>query len=250
MPLIVPGITPVPKSNVSASSTPSKSIPALLVVDMQNDFVTGSLAVPGAPEIVEGINYFLPTRPSDASPFAIIIGTKDVHPPNHISFASRHKKSVGDKVTIYRPGENDADGLEQVLWPDHCVKLPEKSDSSQDGSDWVTGLRTHGLIEVTKGTDSEIESYSAFQDPWKIHTSELPTLLSSVDVTDVYLMGVAADYCVKYTAIDAVKFGFNTWVVRDLVKSVASDGREWEEMWKNGVKTLTSEELKEKLGIK
>jgi nicotinamidase len=239
MPLIVPGIT-VPKTDrLVAPTTSANFIPALIVVDMQNDFVTGSLAVPDAQSIIEPINSIL------ALPFAVKIGTKDFHPPDHISFASNHQKSVGEKITIYPPGSDPQSdsgrGIEQVLWPNHCVQ-------STPGADFVEGLHDSALDAVVyKGTHKGIECYSAFRDPWRIATTELCTLLSERGVTDVFVVGLAGDYCVKSTAIDAVQSNFKTWVVRDLVRSVGKDGKEWGEMQTNGVLLVESDEVKQTL---
>jgi nicotinamidase len=238
MPLIIPGVT-APETHLSALNASDEFIPALVVVDMQNDFVTGSLAVPDAKSIIDPINSIL------ALPFAVKIGTKDYHPPDHISFASNHKKAVGEKITIYPPGSDpqvDTErGLEQILWPDHCVQ-------STPGADFVEGLQSSALHTVVhKGTHKGIECYSAFRDPWQIATTELSTLLSGKGVTDVFVVGLAGDYCVKCTAIDAVQFGFRTWVVKDLVRSVGNDGKEWDEMQKNGVILVESGEVQARL---
>jgi len=222
-------------TNLAALNASDNFVPALVVVDMQNDFVTGSLAVPDAKSIIDPINSIL------ALPFALKIGTKDYHPPDHISFASNHQKAVGEKITIYPPGSDpqvDTErGLEQILWPDHCVQ-------STPGSDFVEGLRSSALHAVVhKGTHKGIECYSAFCDPWRMATTELSTLLSDKGVTDVFVVGLAGDYCVKCTAIDAVQCRFRTWVVKDLVRSVGNDGKEWDEMQKNGVILVESSEV-------
>ncbi|KAF7982233.1 hypothetical protein HWV62_29442 [Athelia sp. TMB] len=242
MPLIVPGVTPAPKSIFNLPNASDKFVPALIVVDMQTDFISGSLAVPDAQSIVEPINAFL------TLPFARKIGTKDFHPPNHISFASNHEgKDVGHTITIYPPEADpqlDGDrerGIEQMLWPDHCVQ-------STPGADFVDGLNSAVLDAVVhKGTHPGIECYSAFRDPWRINNTELHSLLNGV--TDVFVVGVATDYCVKYTAIDAVQFHYRTWVVTDLVKSVAGEGEgnHWDELRDNGIFTVESKEVKEML---
>ena len=90
-----------------------------------------------------------------------------------------------------------------------------------------------------KGTNRGIESYSAFQDPWKITTTELPQLLSANRATDLFICGLAGDYCVKWTALDAVEHGYRTWVIRDAVKSVSDSGVEWTEMEKRGIRLIT-----------
>jgi nicotinamidase len=247
MPLIIPGITPVQKF-ASKAQTSDKFIPALVVVDVQTDFVSGSLAVPDAQSIIEPINSIL------SLPFALKVGTKDFHPPGHISFASTHNKSVGEKITIYRPDVDPPDtesGIEQCLWPDHCVQ-------STPGSEFTEGFDSSALHAVVhKGTHPGVECYSAFGDPWGLTTMELPNLLSAKEVTDVFVVGLAGDYCVKSTAIDAVNFTsktasgletkLRTWVVKDLVRSVGNEGKEWDEMEKAGVMFVESDEVKARL---
>lgn len=235
MPLIVPGIVPP----INAAS--QNFIPALIVVDMQTDFVTGSLAVPNAKSIIEPINAIL------SLPFALKVGTKDFHPPGHISFASTHNKHVGEKIMIYRPDLDPPDeesGIEQFLWPDHCVQ-------STPGSEFVEGFDSSSLhTTVYKGTHPGVECYSAFGDSWGLTTSELPTLLSAKEVTDVFVVGLAGDYCVKSTAIDSIKYSaglettLRTWVVKDLTKSVGDEAQAVDEMQKAGVRVIESDELK------
>jgi nicotinamidase len=236
MPLIISGVT---------SETPNvsdKFIPALVVVDMQTDFISGSLAVPDAASIIEPINSML------SLPFALKVGTKDFHPPKHISFASTHNKSIGDRITIYRPDSSDSKsdaGIDQVLWPDHCVQ-------STPGCEFVEGLNSSAFDAVVhKGTHPKVECYSAFGDPWGVTAMELPSLLSAKGVTDVFVVGLAGDYCVKSTAIDAVKYGSKTgsrtWVVEDLVRSVGNEGTEWDEMRKAGVMVIGSDSVKARL---
>jgi nicotinamidase len=232
MPLIIPGVTP------ETPSVSDKFISALLVVDMQTDFVTGSLAVPDAASIIEQINFML------SLPFALKVGTKDFHPSDHISFASTHNKSVGERITIYHPGDTSAKpeaGIEQVLWPDHCVQ-------STPGCEFVEGLNSSALDAVVhKGTHPKVECYSAFGDPWGVTAMELPSLLSGKGVTDVFVVGLAGDYCVKWTSVDAAKNGWRTWVVKDVVRSVGNEGTEWDEMEKAGVMVIDSGEVKARL---
>jgi len=238
MPLIIPGITPAQQSASKPSDTSDKFIPALVVVDLQVDFVTGSLAVPDAKSIIEPINSIL------TLPFALKVGTKDFHPPGHISFASKHNKFVFEKITIYRPDVDPPDvesGIEQILWPDHCVQ-------STPGSEFAEGFNSSALHTVVhKGTHPGIECYSAFGDPWGLSTMELPTLLSAKEVTDVFVVGLAGDFCVKSTAIDAAKSRLRTWVVKDLVRSVGNNGKEWDEMQRAGVMLVESDEVKARL---
>ncbi|KAK2461455.1 hypothetical protein APHAL10511_005918 [Amanita phalloides] len=214
------------------TNTTSSFIPALIVVDVQYDFVRGSLAVSEADTIIDGINKLLDLN----LPFVTKIATKDYHPSDHISFAATHDKPVFSTITIYPPGEKGVESraLQQVLWPVHCV-------ASTPGAEFLDKLHSSAFDAVVhKGTNRDIESYSAFQDPWKISTTDLPKLLSAKRVTDVFICGIAGDYCVKCTALDAVDFGYNTWVIRDVVKSVSKAGAEWKEMEEHGIKLTTS----------
>jgi nicotinamidase-related amidase len=209
--------------------------PVLIVVDVQFDFVRGSLAVPEAESIIDGINSLLDSN----LPFIKKIATKDYHPPDHISFATTHGKPLLSTTTIYPPGQekDESKALEQVLWPVHCV-------ASTPGADFLEELHSGAFDAVVyKGTNREIESYSAFHDPWKITTTELPQLLSANGVTDVFMCGLAGDYCVKCTALDAVDYGYKTWIIRDAVKSVSKSGAEWTEMEERGVKMTSIAEV-------
>ncbi|KAG5636595.1 hypothetical protein H0H81_007535 [Sphagnurus paluster] len=205
--------------------------PALLVIDMQYDFVHGSLAVEGGHSIIDTVNLLL------ALPFVAKIASKDYHPPNHISFAETHQKPVFSKIRLLHP-DGGEESLEQVLWPVHCV-------ADTPGSEFVEGLHSGALTSIVhKGTHPSIEMYSAFRDPWHLENTVLPSVLESHGVTDVFIVGIAGDYCVKSTALDAVDFGYKTWVVRDAVRSVSFEGTEWTDMQLKGVRIVDSEEVK------
>jgi len=217
-------------------SSRRKFTSALLVVDMQYDFVHGSLAVNDATSIIDKINYLL------GLPFTIKIATKDWHPPDHVSFAMRHEKTPFSKITVYPPGDDRDDrAREQVLWPMHCV-------ASTPGSDFVEGLHYKALNAVVhKGTHRDIETYSGFRDPWHITVTELPSLLEAQEVTNIFVVGLAGDYCVKCTALDAVEFGYETWVVREAVRDVFDTETHWEEMKKKGIHMVNITEVEEML---
>ncbi|KAJ4364106.1 NAD(+) salvage pathway protein [Neocucurbitaria cava] len=190
--------------------------PALIVVDVQEDFCppNGALAVAGGRDIVPTINALL------ALPFALKMATKDFHPQDHISFASNHpapnNRPFESVITIKNP-HNPDETQETRLWPDHCVQgtkgaelLPELDTSRVD--------RT-----IEKGQDKRVEMYSAFADPFQspcVANSGLANTLRDAGITDVYVVGLAADYCVKYTALDAQKEGFRTWVIGEATKAV------------------------------
>jgi nicotinamidase-related amidase len=213
-------------------------VPALIVVDMQHDFVHGSLAVPGAEAIIETVNEVI-SLPG----FKLKVATQDFHPSNHISFASTHQRPTFSTVMIYHPEDilDKTKGIKQVLWPDHCV-------ANTIGANFVKGLKTDSFDAIIhKGTHSHIESYSAFRDIWNKGETELPELLSKRKITDVFFVGLAGDYCVKYTAIDALEYGYKTWVVTDAIKSISDEEAAYEGLKKKGAHFLTSEELKHKL---
>ncbi|KIJ15467.1 hypothetical protein PAXINDRAFT_168964 [Paxillus involutus ATCC 200175] len=224
---------------------------ALLVVDMQVDFLTGSLAVPDGPSVVD------PVKDIIGLPFHFRYASKDWHPRGHISFASTHPgKEVFGRTTIYPPedlvkakGQDTSTigerGLEQVLWPDHCVQ-------GTLGAQLIDPLHEDRFDAIIlKGVDPGVECYSAFKDPWGLLVTNLEELLKERGVTDLYVVGVAGDYCVKESAMDAIKFNvWNTWVVKEGVRSVSTEGKEWETMKSAGIGIIdTVRELKVKLGV-
>lgn len=171
---------------------------ALLVVDVQNDFCPGgALAVEDGDTIVEGINRV-------AQEFGIVVTTQDWHPQNHGSFASNHSGAKPfDLGTL-----SDRD---QVLWPDHCVQ-------NNHGAEFHPELQVSGRNFV-KGTNPDADSYSGFFDDDGASTG-LDEYLKSKNVTEVYICGLATDFCVKFTGLDALKQGYETVVLEDLCKGV------------------------------
>ncbi|KAK4129158.1 nicotinamidase [Parathielavia appendiculata] len=195
--------------------------PALLVVDMQEDFCppNGALPVPEGRSIIPLINTLL-SLPT----FHLKIATKDWHPPDHISFASNHtnttthttKRPFLDTTTITNP-HNPSETYTTRLWPVHCVQ-------STPGASLVPELATAQLTHtIEKGQDPRVEMYSAFYSPLKdprVSDSGLAALLRSHGITHVYVVGLAADYCVRCTAEDAVAEGFETYVVEEGTRAV------------------------------
>ncbi len=164
---------------------------ALLLIDLQNDFLPGgALAVPHGDEVLAVANGLLEQYP-------LVVATQDWHPPDHLSFASQHAgKSVGDVIELA--------GLPQILWPDHCVQ-------GTAGAELATGLATAGIHHVIrKGTNRNIDSYSGFFDNGRRKATGLADLLRQQGVHSVDVMGLATDYCVKFTALDAAQLGLET----------------------------------------
>lgn len=178
-----------------------KNMKALILVDLQNDFVApGALPVPGGEEVVPLANQLAKT-------FPLVVATQDWHPANHQSFASQHP---GMKV-----GETfELNGLPQVAWPDHCIQ-------NTTGADFLPRLNTESIDRVfKKGLDPLIDSYSGFFDNGHRHATGLGEYLKVQQVTEVVVMGLATDYCVRFTALDAVSLGFKTSLILDGCRGV------------------------------
>lgn len=164
---------------------------ALLLVDLQNDFMPGgALAVSSADEVIPVANELM-------AEFELVVATQDWHPPDHGSFASNHPgKSVFAEADLY--------GLPQTLWPTHCVQ-------NTGGALFAYDLDTKRIDRVfPKGTDLKIDSYSGFFDNGKRASTGLAEWLRKEGVTDLTVLGVATDYCVKFTVLDALAEGFTT----------------------------------------
>ena len=201
---------------------------ALLLVDLQNDFVEGgALAVNGGKEITELANSLMPH-------FDLRVATQDFHPKNHGSFAPA-PELIG---TLGELG-----GLPQVLWPAHCIQ-------GTPGADFVQGLNLQAIDKIIpKGTDPEIDSYSGFFDNGRRKETELHNYLQQQNVTEVYVIGIATDYCVKFTALDAADLGYKTFLIEDACRGVDLNPGDIDkaltEMQEKGVAVVQSQELKE-----
>lgn len=204
------------------SSSSSTFIPALIIVDFQEDFCPpdGSLAVAEGRDIAPTVNELL-SLPS----FAIRVATQDWHPAGHISFASNHtppKQPFVDSATVVNP-HNPSETHETRLWPVHCVQ-------GSKGAELVPELHGGEVdVVIKKGTDPRVEMYSAFYDPFtnpRVSDSGLVQRLKDKAVTHVYVVGLAFDYCVRSTAADATKEGFVTYVVEEGTRAVDATG--WE----------------------
>jgi nicotinamidase/pyrazinamidase len=174
---------------------------ALVIVDLQNDFLPGgALPVPHGDEVIPLANE-LQQR------FALVLATQDWHPPDHGSFAPNHPgKKPGGRIIL--------DGIEQILWPVHCVQ-------NTHGAEFARSFDTSRIARVFhKGIDPRIDSYSTFFDNAHRRSTGLGEYLKERSVKNVYLLGLALDYCVKYSALDARQVGFNTYVIVDACRGI------------------------------
>jgi nicotinamidase/pyrazinamidase len=177
---------------------------ALLVIDIQYDFLPGgALPVPQGDEIIPIINRLQPK-------FDLVIATQDWHPRGHKSFASSHpgKKSFEEIEWM---------GRRQVLWPDHCIQ-------GSPGAAFSNNLDLNRVEAIfRKGISPEIDSYSGFFDNGHLKSTGLAAYLKGKGITSVYVAGLAADYCVYFTAKDALASGFNTFVIEDATRAINPD---------------------------
>ncbi|TWT95755.1 bifunctional nicotinamidase/pyrazinamidase [Neorhodopirellula pilleata] len=199
---------------------------ALILVDLQNDFLPGgALAVPHGNEVISIANQLQPF-------FHLVVATQDWHPSDHGSFASQHPgHRIGDIIKL---GE-----LPQVLWPDHCVQ-------GSMGSELSPLLHTNSITQVfPKGTERQLDSYSGFFDNGGEHETGLGRYLISRKITDVYVLGLATDYCVRATALDSYRLGFRTWLIEDACRGVELQSGDCSaaiaEMKQAGVQCVTSD---------
>ena len=194
---------------------------ALLVIDVQNDFCEeGNLPVTGGNSIVPKINKLI----TDGN-FDVLVATKDHHPSGHVSFASTHNKEVFSNHTL-------EDGTIQIMWPDHCIQ-------GTKGVEFHPELITDKFDHITyKGEDLNVDSYSGFFDNNKVHKTDLSDFLKSKNVTEVVVVGLALDVCVKFTALDALSEGFKTSVVLEACKAAIDADAAIKELKDAGVQVL------------
>ena len=173
---------------------------ALIIIDMQNDFCPGgALAVKGGQNIIEPIN-------SAQEEFDTIILTQDWHPKEHSSFASNHKAEVYSNMEM--------DYGSQILWPNHCIQ-------GSEGANFHRNLNTNKCdLILRKGCNPKIDSYSAFFENDKNTTTGLDGYLIRKEIKQLFLCGLAFDYCVFYSALDGINLGFDVFVFQDLTKSI------------------------------
>lgn len=206
---------------------------ALLVVDMQNDFLpNGALGVEFSDEIIPLINQMVKL------PFDVRIASKDFHPPGHCSFASTWGKKPGECILI--------GNVEQTLWPDHCVQgtWGAEISSQLDAS--------HFDLSIHKGMDPKVDSYSVFYDQKKHRSTGLEDVLREGKVTDLYLAGLTTEYCVFYSCLDAIDLGFKTHVILDACRGVDLRPGDVEtalrRMIEHGAELVTTEQVVKRIG--
>lgn len=173
---------------------------ALIIIDVQNDFLKdGALAIKNSNSIIPLINRLIPH-------FSHVVATQDWHPKNHVSFASTFNKQVGEIV--------DTPNGKQILWPPHCVQNSFGAKLSND--------LDQNKIEhiVQKGVDPQIDSYSAFFDNVRLTTTSLYDYLVNHNIDELYFVGLATDYCVKYSVLDALLLNFKTFVIVDACRAI------------------------------
>ena len=203
---------------------------ALLLIDLQIDFCPGgALAVPKGNQVIPIANELM-------KHFDLVVATQDWHPADHKSFAANHPWR--------KPGQMiDLNGLDQVLWVIHCVQ-------NTFGAELHPKLNQQGIHAIfQKGTDPEIDSYSGFFDNGHRKKTELDDYLKSKKVDELYIMGLATDYCVKYSAIDAVDLGYNTFLIEDGCRGInLQEGdikKAIQEMMDKGVRIVQSKKMLE-----
>jgi nicotinamidase/pyrazinamidase len=201
---------------------------ALILVDLQNDFLPGgALAVPDGDEVI-------PLADELQLRFDLVVATKDWHPSNHGSFAANHPgKKPGDRIIL--------DGIEQILWPVHCVQHTR-------GAEFAPSFDTSRIAQIFhKGTERNIDSYSTFFDNAHRRHTGLAHYLEKRSIKKIYLMGLALDYCVKYSALDARHLGLTTYVILDGCRGIDLEpgdiARALEEMKLAGAILLKSSDL-------
>lgn len=201
----------------------SKVNKALLIVDLQNDFMPGgALGVKGGDQIVPLINHLIDR-------FDLNVASLDWHPQEHVSFAKTHGKRVGEKVEV--------EGAMQELWPVHCVENTE-------GAALVKELKIEKIDAMfKKGMHRQVDSYSAFFDNDHKQETGLHDYLKKRGVKTLYLVGLTTDFCVKFTALDALGLGYEVVIIQDGCKPVFDEEKPLKELQKKGAKIIFSQDL-------
>jgi len=197
---------------------------ALILIDLQNDFMPGgALAVPEGDEVVPVANRL-------ADRFDLVVASQDWHPAGHGSFASSHPgKKPLEEIHL--------DGLRQTLWPDHCVQGTHGAELHPD----LNAARIARVVQ--KGADPKVDSYSAFFDNAERHRTELDEFLRSRNVRELVVMGLATDYCVRATVVDAARLGYRVAVAVDGCRAIANPELALREMRATGAAIRSSDQL-------
>ena len=200
---------------------------ALLIVDLQNDFLpNGALAVPNGDEIISVVNQLQKS-------FEFVVATKDWHPSNHFSFSDMHEnKKRGDIV-----------GVQQILWPRHC-------EQNSFGAEFPGNLDSSKIKKVFyKGVDPYVDSYSAFYDNDKKVSTGLDNYLRNNNIDELFFVGLATDYCVKYSVLDALSLNYQCFVVIDGCRGIDLNKGDVDnaisEMKNHGANIILSEKILE-----
>lgn len=200
---------------------------ALLILDMQNDFLPGgALPIPEGDEIIDLINEL-------QKKFTLIVASKDWHPLHHVSFAVEHGKEPGEEILLEKG--------RQILWPVHCVQ-------EQEGAAFAPSLEVENISKTFfKGVDPTIDSYSAFYDNAHERSTGLAEFLKEREISDLYIVGLATDYCVKYSVLDGLRAGFRVNVIIDGCRGIEREPGDVaaaiEEMRRGGASIITSSDL-------
>ncbi|MEO9022305.1 MAG: bifunctional nicotinamidase/pyrazinamidase [Ginsengibacter sp.] len=199
---------------------------ALIIVDIQNDFLpNGALPVQNGDKIIPVINTL-------QGHFELVVATQDWHPANHKSFASSHSgKKVFEEIMV--------NGLPQVLWPDHCVQETE-------GAQFSSLLHTQRIEGIfRKGMDKNIDSYSGFFDNGKKKATGMGDYLRGRGITEIFVTGLAADYCVNFTALDGLELGFTSTIITDATLPIDEKNyrKVMEEFTEKGGRLIASGEI-------
>ncbi len=213
--------------------TPDKERSALLVVDLQPDFLPGgALPVRGGDEIVSPIADLM-----EAGFFDLIVAAQDWHPRDHVSFASNHPGRIAfERIELY--------GHEQILWPDHCIQETPGAEL-HPAMPWARAVAI-----IRKATNAATDSYSALRNNWDAKGNRPPTglagYLKNRGAEQIFICGLARDFCVRWTAEDAVQEGFQVNVIWDLCRSIEPERDDLyrRELSANGVRIVTAHELR------
>lgn len=189
--------------------------------------------MPGGALGVSGANFIIPIINALGPKFSHIVAVRDCHPPGHVSFASTHGKRTGETIRI-----GDVD---QILWPDHCVQ-------DTRGGELADGLQRDKIEAIfNKGADPDVDSYSAFFDSQRHRSTGLADYLKEKKIKELYFVGVATDYCILYSVLDAIELGFKVTVIIDACRAInrrlGDEQRAIDAMKAAGAKIAMSEEF-------